>query len=339
MFLSKRSNGIYYLWYEDELGKPQKTSTRCRRKADALQFVKEFESNQAERKVKLQRISLSLFKEDFLAYSSGVHTIKTQKHFAVAFREFLRVIGDLPLHRISSREIEEFLSIKKAEASSWTSRKYRTALASAFEKAREWNLIVENPFRKTLSPKVPEVTPVFLTQTQFQLILNLTQDQNLKDVLVAAVTTGMRLGELLAMRWEDVNLVNKTILVRCTEEFLTKNRKNRQIPINISLGFILNRRREDCEGGRVFKSKYRRFDAEIVSKSFKQLVRTAGLDERVHFHSLRHTFASWLVQDGASLYEVQKLLGHSSAAVTQIYSHLQPETLHATVNRISLNLN
>lgn len=200
-------------------------------------------------------------------------------------------------------------------------------------------MIVENLFRKTLSPKVPEVAPTLLTKPEFQLLLNLTHDQDLKDILVVAVTTGMRLGELLVMKWEDVNPVNKTILVRCTKEFLTKNRKNRQLPINISLGSILNQRREGCEVGRVFKSKIRRFDAEIVSKSFKQLVRTAGLDERVHFHSWRHTITSWLVQDGASLYEVQKLLGHSSAAVTQIYSHLQPETLHATVNRISLNLN
>jgi integrase/recombinase XerD len=62
--------------------------------------------------------------------------------------------------------------------------------------------------------------------------------------------------------------------------------------------------------------------------------RSEVADKNLHFHSLRHTFASWLVQDGVSLYEVQKLLGHSSIAVTQVYSPLQPEQLHATVNRI-----
>jgi len=57
------------------------------------------------------------------------------------------------------------------------------------------------------------------------------------------------------------------------------------------------------------------------------------------FFNLGHTFASWLVQDGVSLYEVQKLLGHSNIAVIQMYSHLQPEGLHSTVNRITIPSN
>ena len=73
-----------------------------------------------------------------------------------------------------------------------------------------------------------------------------------------------------------------------------------------------------------------------VQHLFKRYVRELKLPERLHFHSLRHTFASWLVQDGATLYEVQKLLGHSSAKVTEVYSHLQPEQLHNTVERIRL---
>ncbi len=73
-----------------------------------------------------------------------------------------------------------------------------------------------------------------------------------------------------------------------------------------------------------------------VQHLFKRYVRDLKLPERLHFHSLRHTFASWLVQDGATLYEVQKLLGHSSAKVTEVYSHLQPEELHSTVERIRL---
>ena len=79
---------------------------------------------------------------------------------------------------------------------------------------------------------------------------------------------------------------------------------------------------------------------EWITHAFKKAVVAARLEDgRIHFHSLRHTFASWLVQDGVSLYEVQKLLGHSSTRVTEVYSHLQPEMRHDTVNRIHVNLN
>ena len=60
------------------------------------------------------------------------------------------------------------------------------------------------------------------------------------------------------------------------------------------------------------------------------------LNNKLHFHSLRHTFATWLVQDGVNIYEVQKLLGHSSVKVTEIYSHLVANELHNAVNKLSI---
>ena len=76
-----------------------------------------------------------------------------------------------------------------------------------------------------------------------------------------------------------------------------------------------------------------------VSHRMKKAVRAAGLENRLHFHSARHAFASWLVQAGVSLYEVQKLLGHSPPPVTEVYSHPQPEHLHGSVNRITVSMN
>jgi len=72
---------------------------------------------------------------------------------------------------------------------------------------------------------------------------------------------------------------------------------------------------------------------------FKRCVRKAGLSDKPHFHSFRHTFATWLVQEGVSIYELQKLLGHRSISVTQIHSHLAASELHSAVNKISVSLN
>jgi site-specific recombinase XerD len=76
-----------------------------------------------------------------------------------------------------------------------------------------------------------------------------------------------------------------------------------------------------------------------LSNAFTKCVLTSGLSDKLHFHSLRHTFATWLVQSGVGIYEVQKLMGHSSISVTQVYAHLAPSELHGAVNRISVGLN
>ncbi len=72
-----------------------------------------------------------------------------------------------------------------------------------------------------------------------------------------------------------------------------------------------------------------------VSKTFKKYVIKAQINPDLKFHSLRHTFASWLVQRGVSIYEVSKLLGHSDIKVTEIYAHLKPENLRNAVELLN----
>ncbi|MBZ0200059.1 MAG: site-specific integrase, partial [Ignavibacteriaceae bacterium] len=80
------------------------------------------------------------------------------------------------------------------------------------------------------------------------------------------------------------------------------------------------------------KMKDFKLNENYVSKQFKKSVRAAELDDRIHFHTLRHSFASQLVQKGVSLYVIKELLGHEDLSTTQIYSHLQQSNLSAAVN-------
>ena len=86
----------------------------------------------------------------------------------------------------------------------------------------------------------------------------------------------------------------------------------------------------------VFDIKGRKILSSLLTHKFKRWVRKANLDDRIHFHSLRHTFATWLVQDGVNIYDIQKLLGHSSVKVTEVYSHLLSAELRSIVGRIKL---
>lgn len=335
MFLSKIGE-IYYLYFSDETGTRHKVTTSCRKKSEALTFLQHFKRNEYEKRKKLKAISFSDFKEQFLVYSSGIHSPKTLRTNATAFREFIRVEGNKPLHSIGMREIEHFLSVKRQEASEWTARKYYGSLAAAFEKAVQWNYLEENPFRKVPKPKGREILPAFFTESDFRLLLSVIADRDFKELCITALLTGLRLSELLNLRWNDLDFSSKVILIRNTEKFTTKTRKNRIVPMSDELYRLLKGRKEairfECEV--VFHNKN---GGELlytsVSQKFKKYIRRAGLNDKLHFHSLRHSFATALVSSGVSLYAVQKLLGHTTIRTTEIYSHLMPQQLHFEVNR------
>ena len=312
MFLSKRTNGIYYLWYKDGFGHRRKVSTRARRKADALRFLQSFRDSEGRRTGRISSTLLSTFTKEFLAYSKDVHRPKTQEMFRTALRALLESTGDLSLQTLGIRAIEGFIAEKSKTLSERTVRAYFVTLASAFETAKRWNLIADNPFRKVEKPKLRELQPAYLKKADFQRLLKVVDDPDLRDLYVCAVSTGLRLGELAALQWTDVDAERGTISVRNSEQFTTKSKRNRTIPMNTQILKMMQERCSRASSELVFHRNGRRLSKEYVSKGFRSYADRAGLDRSIHFHSLRHTFASWLVAEGVSLYEVQKLMGHSS---------------------------
>lgn len=337
MFLSKRSNGVYYLWFDDELGRRHKVSTRCTLKTDALKFIQQFKH--AEKQKNTNRVLLSQFTESFLLYSKSVHSHNTQELFRWSFQEFQRIVGDLPLHKIGVREIEQFLATKIGETSAQTARTYFVTLASAFETAKRWNCVPSNPFRLVEKPTLREIQPAYFSKDDFRTLLNAVDDIDLKELYICAVSTGMRLSELSALEWTNVDFVHKAIFIQNSENFTTKTKRNRVVPMNEQLWKLLAARKERANCELVFHKNGRRLTKDVVSRGFKKYVRSAELDKRLHFHSMRHTFGSWLVQEGVPIYEVQKLMGHSSVGMTQKYAHLAGGELHSAVNRIIFTLN
>lgn len=152
-----------------------------------------------------------------------------------------------------------------------------------------------------------------------------------------AVLTGMRLSELINLKWEAVDLINRIIHVRNTDTFTTKSKKSRVIPMNEYLYKLLAKRKEHAVCEYVFHKKMLKLDRLYVSKKFKKFVIDAGINPKLKFHSLRHTCASWLVQSGIDLYTVQKILGHSSVNVTARYAHLQQSQLSDAMNRLKIS--
>jgi len=137
--------------------------------------------------------------------------------------------------------------------------------------------------------------------------------------------------ELLTAEWNQVDF-KQGLLILDNRNHITKSKKIRSIPLNKTAVEVLLRRKEsNSYNQKIFIHKGRELIPKRVQNNFRKFIKETGLNPKLNFHSLRHTFASWLVQKGVSIYEVSKLLGHSDLKTTLIYAHLTTKNLRDAV--------
>jgi len=179
--------------------------------------------------------------------------------------------------------------------------------------------------------KEPEGRLRWLTPEEANRLLDVCRESrnaDLLDLVEFGLFTGLRQGEELSLTWDRVDRARGVILLD-----VTKNGRRREVPLNSRADAVLARRARVNSTGLVFGT--RRWDH--FRTAFQTAVRRAQLVD-FHYHDLRHTFASWAVQRGATLQEVKDLLGHSSLAMVIRYAHLSPEHLRTAVARLEAAL-
>lgn len=342
MYLSKRDNGIWYVWHYDENGRKLKRSTKAKTKSEALKFLQRFKIELEDKKHPAPKnVTFSALVDEFLSYSKGVHTEATQKHFRTASNEFARHMGNPKLRSVDVRDLERFLAVKQSEASRWTARRVYIALASMFQKAVQWGYIESNPFRGIKRPTPPERRPLHFSKEELNALLASLRDPQLKILVQTGVFTGMRLGELLSLMWEDVSFEKVEIHVRNKNGFVTKSKKERTLPMHPTLKKILMDWRKKSRSQLVFaREETLRWGVSQMSIRFKSALKRSPLPEQrkreLHFHSLRHTFATMLLQQSVPIYTVSRMLGHSSVRTTEIYAHAIPTDHRSQIEKIRL---
>lgn len=270
---------------------------------------------------------------------------------------------------ISLKDVENFLIYLQQKIKKGYVVYYRN-LKAAFNKAKEWGYVKENYFTKVKLPKHQKLAPVFIDCDQLTVICDQIQSDIVKYVVVFAFYTGMRLNEIVNLRWNNIDLQNRLITIG-DENFKTKGRKQRFVPICEEVIEVLNRMKsatadKSAESVKNMADKFRvknmdplcpsgisplkkwgeyltgfvfckengdKFTGDYFSRRFKIACKAAGMDKAIHFHSLRHSFASNLVQKGVPLYTIKELLGHSSVSTTEIYSHLNMDTLREAIGK------
>jgi integrase len=244
------------------------------------------------------------------------------------------------LGEITAEHIDRYKTKRNREVSPVSVNVELRMLKSAFSTAKRWKLIEGNPCDGVPFVDVPEQVPLFLTGKECQTLVDCIREGWFRELVLFAVLTGLKRGEILSLRWADVDLSRRVVNIQTSSTFRTKQGRRRTVTLNDSAFYLLSSKQGKSCAEYVFTLNDKPIFDGWVTHLFKKYVRRAKLsNDRLHFHSLRHTFASRLVQKGATLYEVQRLLGHTSSKVTEVYSRLQPEQLHSTVNRIDVSVN
>jgi integrase len=234
------------------------------------------------------------------------------------------------LAEITPRGLADYKVIRRNElAAPGTINKELALVRHAFNVAiREWEWCRENPMQKVKMERVHNEIDRWLTSEEEARLLAVAPDW-LREIIVFALNTGMRQGEILALRWGDVDFHRGTLVV-----MNSKNRERRTIPLNSTVFALLAAKQ--AGNSRTSHLVFTTVDGSPIKPgnlihAFIRVRKKAGV-ENFRFHDLRHTFATRLVQNGVDTYKVQRLLGHKTGLMTQRYAHHSPESLRGGVD-------
>jgi integrase len=238
------------------------------------------------------------------------------------------------------------VTAKGTRLSDSTIRKRMIAMQTFFKIAVEQGVVPANPMAGLKRPAEPPPRTVFLEREEFDRLLAALPNPIYRDMAILFTQTGARRREVLRMQWPDVNLALGAVWLR-----RTKTGGGDWVPLTETAKACLRRQDERVKALERFQKKARAeyvwVDEEgkdfattarehVVSRAFRRAQLRAGITKGRPTHILRHTAASWVVQRGGSLYEAQRLLGHTTPNMTQRYAHLLHDHLKGAMAALEL---
>ena len=310
----------------------------------------EAEAEKARRLKEKEQITFSEFwQSEYLPAAEATKKPTTMESERWLYSKWIApALGDIPLQKIDAAKVEALaLHAQKSGKSAATVRYILAIVSQVWSKAASRDLVQgDPPTRRVKKPRQDNKRVRFLSPDEAQTLLeNLkTRSIHIHDAALLSLFCGLRAGEIHNLRWGDVDWENGTIHIRDP-----KNKNDRHAVIIQEVKEMFERRyTSQAKNELVFPAnngKQRRWVSDTFSRTVDEMglnnsgefktnengekipVKISDARQKVVFHTLRHTFASWLVQEGEALYTVAKLMGHTSLEMTQRYSHLAPELL------------
>ena len=285
---------------------------------------------------------------DFLFYQDTVrklslYTLKSYRIDLEQFRLFLdQRYKSKSLLCINKEILRNYLiCLDKQKYSNKTIARKIASLKSLFKYLNQQNIIEYNPLQDLKIPKVPKRLPHLLSQKEILRLMSLPKHNSRNGVRDLAIlelfySTGIRISELVRIKLSDIRLNSGTIHIK------GKGNKDRIVIIgdramNVVKKYIVYLKKELNSNYKflfpsLFKNKSKHISIRTVYNIVVKYLRLVSDDEKLSPHSLRHSFATHLLENGADIIAVKKMLGHDSLSSTQIYTHIQREKLKQIYN-------
>lgn len=330
----------------EELGRLKKAQ---RTGEGAYTLAERREQERARREAKEERrrqeeidaITISqFFFQNYLPQNEGNKTRRTINTERGYFQNWIEpTIGDKPMKQIAPLDLERISKAMRDKGKSpQTIQHVLKIVRQVLNRARAHGLYQgANPVQEVKKPKADNRRLRFLSEDEAEQLLEALAERSkdVHDMALMALHCGLRAGEIFSLAWSDIDFRQQIVTIRDT-----KNGRVRHVPMTDRVREMLREREmtRKRENGLVFPAR-EGGKRQSVGHTFDRTVNALGMNrgikdrrQRVVFHSLRHTAASWLVMAGVPLYTVKEFLGHQSISLTERYAHLAPDSLQQATN-------
>ena len=260
--------------------------------------------------------------------------------------------GKIKLDKLNTLQVQQYFNSLADELSASSINKIYITLSQAYKRAVKLNVLYHNPCNDVVIPKVEQTKALAFTPEEQQAFLNTCTSGNTYDNLyVFAFNTGMRLGELQALTFDHIRdgcVIVENNLQTVTDRDETSDKKQkqiitttkstsstRQVPLNVAALRAVRAQRQNNTKGSPFvfySTKGTPIQKRNIYRNMETKLQKINANENLTFHSIRHSFATRLLEKGADIKTISELLGHKSIQITlDIYSHVSNDLKQKTI--------
>ena len=275
--------------------------------------------------------------EQFMEEHAPTVSLSMQKSYRGSLQHLQSFFGGMYVSDISSKDISRYkVNRRKKGPAPATINRELAMLSKAFNVAiKEWEWFSDNPVSKSGFEREATGRDRWLPKEEARRLLS-HSGLILRQIVTFALNTGMRQDEILSLRWPDVSMERRALVV-----MKTKNGRRRTLPLSDAACAVLEERGKirHLHSDLVFNSEAgTKIDRHNLGRSFRATLKRAGIKD-FRFHDLRHTCATWLAWEGHDIYFIARWLGHEDISMTQRYAHHCVDSLRKGVSAVNADYN